>query len=106
VIIAGQNQHRNSRSMEDEHRVFRHDDEFIDLYIGLGGDGTKSKEESINLVKTTKGLQKYVQSYKANNKRLMRAKEKHDDFHVKLMQILEKLEKKMDKDTESSRLRS
>jgi hypothetical protein len=36
----------------------------------------------------------------------MRAKEKKDDFNFKLMKILERIEKKMDKEIESSRSRS
>jgi hypothetical protein len=42
--------------MEDALRAFSHDDEFKDMYVGLGDDGTKSKEECINLVETIKGL--------------------------------------------------
>jgi hypothetical protein len=41
----------------------------------LGADGTESKEECMNLVETIKGLKKYVQIYKADNERIMRAKE-------------------------------
>jgi len=51
------------------------DDEFGDLYVRLGVDGTKFKEECVNLVETIKGLEKYVQNYKADNEILMRAKE-------------------------------
>jgi hypothetical protein len=45
------------------------------LYVGLGVDGKKFKEECMNLVETIKGLQKDVQTYKDDNERLMRAKE-------------------------------
>jgi hypothetical protein len=92
--------------MEDAQRTYNHDDEFGDLYVGLGVDGTKSKEEHINLVETIKGLQKDVQSYKVDNERLMKAKEQQDDFNIKLMQSLDIIEKKMDKEIESSRSRS
>jgi hypothetical protein len=85
--------------MEDAQRTYNHDDEFRDLYVGLGVDGTKSKEECINLVETIKGLQKYVQIYKVDNERLMKAKEQQDDFNIKLMQILDIIENKMDKET-------
>jgi hypothetical protein len=76
--------------MEDAHRYYKHDDEFEYLYVGLGVDGTESKEECMNLVETIKVLQKYVQSYKSNNESFVRAKEKQDDFNVKLMQSLKK----------------
>jgi hypothetical protein len=92
--------------MEDAQRYFIHDDEFRDLYVGLSADGTKYKEERMNLVEIINGLQKYVQSYKTYNERIMRAKEQKDDFNVKLMQSLEKIEKKMNKETETSRSRS
>jgi hypothetical protein len=35
----------------------------------------------------------------------MKTKEKQDDFNIKLMQSLDRIEKKMDKETESSRSR-
>jgi hypothetical protein len=53
----------------------------------------------MNLVETIKGLQKDVQSYKSNNERLMRAKKQQDEFNVKLMQSLDIVKKKMDKET-------
>jgi hypothetical protein len=54
----------------------------------------------MNSVETIKSLQKGIQSYKAENERLMKAKEKQDGFNVKLMQSMaEKKEKKMDKET-------
>jgi hypothetical protein len=76
------------------------------LYVGLGVDGIESKEEHINLVETIKGLQKDVQIYKFDNERLMKSKEKQDGFNIKLMQILDRIENKMDKKIESSRSKS
>jgi hypothetical protein len=78
----------------------------VDLYVGLGVDGTQSKEEHINLVETIKGLQKDVQIYKVDNERLMKAKEKQDDFNIKLMQSLDRIKKKMDKNIESRKSRN
>jgi hypothetical protein len=51
-------------------------------------------------------MQKYVHIYKFDNERNMRAKEQQDDFNVELIQILDRIEKKMDKDIESSRSRN
>jgi hypothetical protein len=42
--------------MEDMQRNYSPDDEFIDFYVILGADGTKSKEEHMNLVETIKGF--------------------------------------------------
>jgi hypothetical protein len=53
----------------------------------------------MNWIETVKIFHKYVQSYKDDNERLMRAKAQQDDFNFKLMQSLEKIENNMDKDT-------
>jgi hypothetical protein len=58
------------------------------------------------LVETIKGLQKYVQIYKVDNERLMKAKAQQDEFNIKLMLSLDRIEKKMDKKTKSSNSRS
>jgi len=54
----------------------------------------------MNLVDTIKSFQKDVQIYKDDNERIMKDKEKHDEFNIKLMQKLEKIEKKMDKEND------
>jgi hypothetical protein len=54
----------------------------------------------MNLVDTIKNFQKDVQIYKDDNERLIKDKDKHDEFKIKLMQRLEKIEKKMDKEND------
>jgi predicted RNase H-like nuclease (RuvC/YqgF family) len=99
-------------SMEDAQRTYIHEDEVRGLYFNMGNQGTKSnghregKEESMNLVETIKSLQKYVQSYKDDNERLMKSKEQQEGFNIKLMKSLDRIEKKMDKEIESSKSRS
>jgi len=61
--------------MEDAQRTYSLIDEFGDMYVNLGVDGTESKGEHVSLVETVKVLQKDVWSYKVDNERLMRAKE-------------------------------
>jgi hypothetical protein len=51
----------------------------------------------MNLVETIKCSKKDALSHKVDNERLMKAKEQHEDFNIKLMQILDRIEKKMDK---------
>jgi hypothetical protein len=57
----------------------------------LGIEGTNSnghgegRDENMNMVETIETLQKDVQSHKYDNERLMIAKEKQDEFNVKLM---------------------
>jgi hypothetical protein len=46
--------------MENAQRNYSPDDESMDLYVGLGADGTKSKEECMNWIETIQILQKYV----------------------------------------------
>jgi hypothetical protein len=53
----------------------------------------------MNLVEDVKILQKCVHSYKVYNKRIMRDKVQQDDFDVKLMQSLDRIENNMDKET-------
>jgi 50S ribosomal subunit-associated GTPase HflX len=82
---------KRSKGMEDAHRTYNHEDEVRGLYVSMGNEGTKSnghregKEESMNLVETIKSLQKDVQSYKDDNERLMKSKEKQDGFNIKLL---------------------
>jgi hypothetical protein len=93
--------------MEDTQGAYIWEDEIREMYDHMGNEDTNSnahgegKEESMNLVETIKILQKDVQSYKDDNERLMKAKEHQEDFNIKLMQILDGIEKKMDKENDS-----
>jgi hypothetical protein len=95
--------------MEYAQGDYNHEDEIRGMYVNMGNEGTNSnghgegKEESMNLVETIKSLQKDVQSYKDDNERLMKAKEKQEDFNIKLMHSLDTIEKKMDKENDSSK---
>jgi hypothetical protein len=77
---------------------YSHEDEIRGLYVNMGNVGTESnghgegKEESINLLETTKSLQMDVMSYKYDNERLMKAKEKQYGINIKLLQILDRIE--------------
>jgi len=74
----------------------------------MGNEGTNSnghgegKEEIINFVETIKGLKRDVLIHKDGIERLMKSKEKHENLKIKLMQILDRIEKKMDKHIDSS----
>jgi hypothetical protein len=54
------------------------------------------------MVEPIKGLQECIYFYKFDNEMLMKDQEKQGDFNVNLMKSLERIEKKMYKDTESS----
>ena len=85
------------------------EDEVRRMYANRGDEGIDSnghgeaKEESMNLVKTIIFFQKDVQSYKDDNDRIMKAKEEKYGFNIKLLQSLDKIDKKMDKETDSSK---
>ena len=60
----------------------------------------------MNIAKTIKNLQKDVQSHKADNVRLMRAKEQQYDFNMELLEGLNIIENKLDKESGSSKSES
>jgi hypothetical protein len=57
----------------------------------------------MNMVETINNLQKDVQIHKYDNERLMKAKEKQDDFNMKLLEGLNRIEKKLVKESDSSK---
>ena len=67
--------------MEDTQGPYNYEYEIKGMYVNMGNEGTNSnrhgegKEERMKLVETIKIFQKDVQSYKAENERLMKAKE-------------------------------
>jgi hypothetical protein len=69
---------------------------------GHGG----GKEEDINMVENLRKLQTDFQSHKDNNERLMKAKEQQEEFNMKLMKILDRIENKLDKESGSNKLGS
>jgi hypothetical protein len=60
----------------------------------------------MNLVETIKSLQRDVLSYKADNEKLMRAQEQQNGINIRLLQSLDIIEKKVDKEIESSKSKS
>jgi hypothetical protein len=95
--------------MDDTQVVYSQEDEIRGLNVQLGMEGTNSnghgggKEEDINLAETIRKLQTDVQSHKDDNERLMKAKEQQEDFNMKLMKILDIIEKKLDKESGSNK---
>jgi polyribonucleotide nucleotidyltransferase len=98
--------------MEYAQRTYNQEDEIKGMDVDLGIEGTNSnghgegRDENMNMVETIKNLQKDVQSHKDDNERLMRAKEQQEDFNMKLMKILNKIEKKLDKESGPSKSES
>jgi hypothetical protein len=83
--------------MEDAHETYSQEDEIRGMDFHLVIEGTNSnghgegRDENMNMVETIKNLQKDVQSHKDDNESLMRAKEKQEEFNMKLMKSLNKI---------------
>jgi hypothetical protein len=69
-----------NQDMNDSQENYIYDDEGKIFGMGVGATITESnghgedKEESMNLIETIKSLQRYMQSYKIDNERLMKDK--------------------------------
>jgi hypothetical protein len=93
--------------MEETHGAYSQEDEIRGMDVHLGIEGTNSnghgegKDENLNMEETIRNLQKDVQSHKDDNERLMKSKEQQEDFNMKLMQSLDIIEKKLDKENGS-----
>jgi hypothetical protein len=61
----------------------------------------EGRDENMNMVETIKNLHKDVQSHKDDNVRLMKSKEQKDDFNMKLLESLNRIENKLDKESVS-----
>jgi hypothetical protein len=101
-----------SIGMEEAHENYSQQDESRGMDVHLGIEGTNSnghgeeRNKNMNMVETIKNMQKDVQSHKADNERLMRAKEKQYDFNMKLLEGLNKIEKKLVKESDSRKFES
>jgi hypothetical protein len=93
--------------MEEAQGTYSQEYEIIGMDVHLGIEGTNSnghggeKDENLTMAETIKNFQKDVQSHKVDNERLMRAKEQQDDFNMKLLESLNRIEKKLDKESGS-----
>jgi hypothetical protein len=101
-----------SIGMEEAQGNYSHPEKSRGMDVHLGMEGTNSnghgeeRNEDMNMAETIKNLQKDVQSHKADNERLMKAKEQQDDFNMKLLEGLNRIEKKLVKESDSSRSES
>jgi hemerythrin len=67
----------------------------MDVHLGVEGSNSSGHGEEIdkeeNMKKIIKNLQKYVQTHRADNEKLMKAREQQGEFNVKLMRSLERI---------------
>jgi hypothetical protein len=98
--------------MEEAQKNYSQEEESRGMEVHLGIEGTNSnghgdeRNENMNMVETIKNLKKDVQIHKVDNERFMRAKEQQDDFNMKLLEGLNIIAKKLDKESGSSKSRS
>jgi hypothetical protein len=82
----------------------------MDFHLGMEGMNSNEHGEERNeyttMAETIKNFQKYVQSHKADNERLIKSKEQQDSFNMKLLECLNRIEKKLAKESDSSRYES
>jgi hypothetical protein len=77
--------------MEEEHDAYNSKNEVRGMDVHLGFEGTNSNghgeemDKEVNMMKICKNLQKDIQIHQDDNERLKKAKEKHEDFNMKLM---------------------
>jgi hypothetical protein len=98
--------------MEEAHNASSSENEArgMDVHLGVEGSNSNGHGEEIdkeeNMVKTIERLQKYVYHHRVDNRKLMKARDQQGEFNLKLIQILESIEKKLDKGSDSSKLGS
>jgi hypothetical protein len=99
VESIGMEEAKGNYSQQDESRG-------VDVHLGMEGMNSnrhgEERNEDMNMDETIKNLQKDVQSHKADNERLMKAKEQQDDFNMKLLEGLNRIENKLVKESGSS----
>jgi hypothetical protein len=79
----------------------------MDVHLGVEGTNSNRHGEEIDkdvsMMKIIKKLQKDVQIHQEDNERLKKSKRQQEDFNIKLMWSMERIEKKLDKESGSSK---
>jgi hypothetical protein len=82
----------------------------MDVHLGMEGMNSnvhgEERNEDMNMDETIKNLEKDVQSHKYDNESLMKYKEHQDEFNMKLLEGLNRIEKKFVKESDSSKYES
>jgi hypothetical protein len=95
--------------MEEAQNAYSSENEARGMNVHLGVEGSKSNGhgediyKDVNMMKIIERLQKDVQNHQADNIKLMKSRDQQGEFNLKLMQILERIERKLDKESDSSK---
>ena len=77
----------------------------MDVHLGVEGTNSNGNGEEIdkegNMMKIIEKLQNNIQAHQEDNKNLMKSREQEGEFNIKLMHSLERIEKKLDKESGS-----
>jgi hypothetical protein len=98
--------------MEETHNASSSENERegMDVHLGVEGLNSNGHEKEIdkegNLRKIIEKLQKDAQTHREDSKKLRKTQEKQGEFNIKLLKSLERIEKKLDKENDSSRTES
>jgi hypothetical protein len=92
--------------MEEAHNTSNSENEAQGMDVHLGVEGTNSNghvkeiDKEGNMMKIIEILQKDVQTHRADNRKLMKARDQQGEFSLKLMRSLEMIERKLDKESD------
>jgi hypothetical protein len=95
------------REMEEAQNASSSENEAkgMDVHLGVEGSNSNGHGEEIDkeghMMKIIERLQKDAQTHREDSRKLMKAKEKQGEFNLKLMKSLERIEKKLDKESDS-----
>jgi hypothetical protein len=82
----------------------------MDVHLGVEGSNSNGHGEKIDkegyMMKIIEKLQKDAQTHRIDKKNLRKAQDKQGEFNLKLMKILERIERKLDKESDSRKTES
>jgi hypothetical protein len=82
----------------------------MDVHLGVEGSNSNGHGEDIykegHMMKIIDRLHKDAQAHREDNNNLMKDKEQQGKFNIKLLKRLDRIEKKLDKESDSSRIGS
>jgi len=101
-----------SKEMDETHNAYslENEREGMDIHLGVEGSNSNGHEKEIykegNMRKIIEKLQKYAQTHRVDKKKLRKAQEKQGEFNIKMLRSLERIENKLEKESDSSRIGS
>jgi hypothetical protein len=101
-----------SMELEEEQIASETEDERVGRNVNLGVEGSNSHGHGRELdkegyiMKIIEGLQKDAQARRADSRKLMRVRDQQGEFNLKMLKILEIIERKLEKGNDSSKTES